>query len=105
MQNSKSYEDLKAELGNSGDWGQITAVSMGQVAGAPTFTVGPHCPFTVVRAMKAQKAPEKVPGSSAFFPSFSPSSPGGSSYCLTSMSCADLFPPFPSEVVPKFYHV
>lgn len=29
MQNTKSYEDLKAELGNSGDWGQITAVSTG----------------------------------------------------------------------------
>lgn len=38
MQNSKSYEDLKAELGNSGDWSQITAVSMGQAAGAPTVS-------------------------------------------------------------------
>ena len=38
MQNSKSYEDLKAELGNSGDWSQITAVSTGQVAGAPTVS-------------------------------------------------------------------
>ena len=55
--------------------------------------------------MKAEKAPEKVPGSSAFFPSFSPSSPGSSSCYLTSMSHADLSPPFPSEMVPKFYHV
>ena len=38
MQNSKSYEDLKAELGNSGDWSQITAVSMGQAAGASTVS-------------------------------------------------------------------
>lgn len=33
MQNAKSYEDLKAELGNPQDWGQITAVSMRQAAG------------------------------------------------------------------------
>lgn len=32
MQNAKSYEALKAELGNSGNWGQITAVSTGQLA-------------------------------------------------------------------------
>ncbi|KAJ8778974.1 hypothetical protein J1605_013208 [Eschrichtius robustus] len=30
--NAKSYEALKAELGNSGDWGQITDVSTGQLA-------------------------------------------------------------------------
>lgn len=29
LQNVKSYDDLKAELGNSGDWGQIADVSMG----------------------------------------------------------------------------
>lgn len=35
MQNAKSYEDLKAELGNPQDWGQITAVSMRQVVAGP----------------------------------------------------------------------
>lgn len=29
LQNAKSYDDLKAELGNSGDWSQIADVSMG----------------------------------------------------------------------------
>lgn len=29
LQNAKSYEDLKAELGNSGDWSQIADVSLG----------------------------------------------------------------------------
>lgn len=29
LQNAKSYDDLKAELGNSGDWSQIADVSLG----------------------------------------------------------------------------
>lgn len=53
MQNTKSYEDLKAELGNSGDWGEITVVSTGQAADTTLWElrkfqkrqVGPGLPF------------------------------------------------------------
>lgn len=98
MQNSKSYEDLKAELGNSGDWGQITAVSMGQVEGAPTVSTD----------------------SGQTHESSESSREGARVFCFLSIifsffwmffllfnfkSCADLSPPFPSEMAPKFYHV
>lgn len=40
MQNAKSYEDLKAELGTSGDWSWITDVRMGQWASEHGQTCG-----------------------------------------------------------------
>lgn len=48
MQDSKSYEDLKAELGNSGDWSQITAVSTGGWVS--------QWPLLMVRPMGTEKA-------------------------------------------------
>lgn len=91
MQNAKSYEDLKAELGNPQDWGQITAVSMRQVAGP--------CggPLTVIGPVGTEKAP-------AFSSSPLPPSSHGSSCCFTLVTLAVSSSPFPSEMVPKFYH-
>lgn len=65
MQNAKSYEDLKAELGNSGDWGWITSVSMGQVAGPCSGHL------IVIKPVGAKKAPEKTPVSCVCLPTVS----------------------------------
>lgn len=66
MQNAKSYEDLKAELGNSRDWGWITAVSMGQADGSCSGHL------IMIKPVGAKRTPEKMPVSCVFLPTVSP---------------------------------